>query len=333
MQNIKRRMQNGKQKKWCAQHTLQLKLRRINLYIIRVLFVIMMQGVTNAKTPPPARERKEVEAALVKTDASSVKVTPRIVLLADVKDHGENEHDYPLWQKRWALLIGGKNVGDACETQVNLFGPAAGDYNEIIKGGPYAEIETAWQWPSDEQFKTADVIVAFCYLNWNPERIKQLEKYLSEGGGLVVVHPASFTKPGPSQEVANLIGISGYRQYRHGVVDLKIVASEHPICKGLPAKIRFDDETYWPAGIQTDIEVLATSDEKAGKDSNEVRPQTIFWTHTYGKGRVFGCLPGHNNWTFDDAYFRILLLRGIAWATGESPYIFDSLVLRGAALK
>jgi type 1 glutamine amidotransferase len=69
------------------------------------------------------------------------------------------------------------------------------------------------------------------------------------------------------------------------------------------------------------------------KDANDVKPQTIFWTHKYGKGRVFGCQPGHNNWTFDDAYFRILLLRGIAWASGESPYRFDSLVVQGAAIK
>jgi type 1 glutamine amidotransferase len=253
--------------------------------------------------------------------------------MADVNDHGKDEHGYPLWQKRWALLLGGMNAGDFNETQVNLFGPARWDLNEITGDWPYAEVETAWQWPSEKQFETADVIVAFCYLNWNPERIKQVEKFLTRGGGLVVVHPASWTKPGPSQEVANLIGISGYKQYRHGIVDLKIAAPQHPICKGLPEKIKFDDEVYWPAGIQTEIEVLATSDEKMSKDANDVEPQPIFWTHTCGSGRIFGCQPGHNNWTFDDAYFRILLLRGIAWAAGGSPYRFDSLVLRSAAIK
>lgn len=256
-----------------------------------------------------------------------------IVLLADVKDHGDKEHDYPLWQKRWALLLGGKNIGDSNEKQVNLFGPASGDYNGLTANRPYAQVETAWEWPSEEQFKTADVIVAYCYLKWNPERIKQVEKYLSAGKGLVVVHPASWTEPEPSQEVAKLIGISGYKFYRHGVVDLKITAPGHPICLGLPEKIRFDDEAYWPAALQTDIEVLGTSDEKEGGDSNDVKPQTIFWTHIFGKGRVFGCVPGHNTWTFDDPYFRIILLRGIAWAGGQSPYCFDSLVLRGTSPK
>ena len=48
--------------------------------------------------------------------------------------------------------------------------------------------------------------------------------------------------------------------------------------------------------------------------------------------RVFGCTPGHYTWTFDDPYFRIIFLRGMAWAAGESPYRFDPLVMRGIAL-
>jgi type 1 glutamine amidotransferase len=297
--------------------------------------VIWLQSVTIAKNPPPPRDRAEVESAIIKAASSlqSNQYCPKIVLLADVKDHGENEHDYPLWQKRWALLLSGKNVGDFNEKQVNMFGPAAGNYDGPDVNKPYAHIETAWESPGEEQFKTADVIVAFCYLKWNEERINQVGRYLSAGNGLVLVHPASWTKPDPSPNVAKLTGISGYKLYRHGIVDLKITAPNHPICLGLPEKIRFDDEVYWPAGIQTDIEVLGISDERADKDSNDLKPQTIFWTHNFGKGRVFGCQPGHNNWTFDDPYFRLILLRGIAWAGGGPTYHFDRLALKGASLK
>ena len=42
---------------------------------------------------------------------------------------------------------------------------------------------------------------------------------------------------------------------------------------------------------------------------------------------------GHFDWTFDDPFFRTILLRGIAWAAGESPYRFDPLILRGIPLK
>lgn len=33
---------------------------------------------------------------------------------------------------------------------------------------------------------------------------------------------------------------------------------------------------------------------------------------------MFVSIPGHYTWTFDDPLFRILLLRGIAWA-GKEP--------------
>jgi type 1 glutamine amidotransferase len=295
--------------------------------------LVLCAGVTKAAKSPVKRSRSEIEAVLAKAGKQTIGSGVKIVLLADVKDHGEDEHDYPLWQKRWALLLGGKNAVDPCVTQVNLYGPASGDYNEISAGQNGVQVTTAWEWPSEEQFKTADVIVAFCYLKWNAQRLKQIEEYLSRGGGFVVVHPASFTKPGPSQEVAKLLGVGGYKLYRHGLVELKIVDSNNSICLGLPQTIKFDDETYWPATPVVDIEVLATSDEKVGKDANDIKPQTIFWTHKFGKGRVFGCVPGHNNGTFDDPYFRIILLRGIAWAGNQSPYRFDSLVLRGASLK
>ncbi|MGM0485231.1 MAG: ThuA domain-containing protein [Planctomycetota bacterium] len=86
-------------------------------------------------------------------------------------------------------------------------------------------------------------------------------------------------------------------------------------------------------GAVSNVTVLATSKEPVPKGSDDSSPQPIFWTSHYGKGRVFACVPGHFTWTFDDPYFRILLLRGMAWAAGESPYRFDALVTRGIPLK
>ena len=93
-------------------------------------------------------------------------------------------------------------------------------------------------------------------------------------------------------------------------------------------------EPYWPpVGDLGKVTVLATSDEAVPKDSDNVAPQPMFWTALHGKGRIFACVPGHFVFTFDDPYFRILLLRGMAWAAGESPYRFDPLVTRGIPLK
>jgi type 1 glutamine amidotransferase len=121
---------------------------------------------------------------------------------------------------------------------------------------------------------------------------------------------------------------------RHGPMKLKIATSDHPICLGLPETIDLIDEPYWPPrGDLSKVTVLATSDESVPKDSDNIGPQPMFWTARHGEGRIFACVPGHFTWTFDDPYFRILLLRGMAWAAGESPYRFDPLVLCGIPLK
>jgi len=296
--------------------------------------VLLVGGLCFAAEPPEAPGRGEIEAILAKAPKVEAKELKQlnVVLLADVKDHGENEHDYPLWQKRWELLLAGG--GQSGEKQANMFGPAVGDA-DVSKGAANVTVTTPWHWPSEEQFAEADVIVAFCYLRWNEERFQQMRKYLEKGGGLVPVHPASWPDSKHFVKAAELLGIGGYKLFRHGPMSMKITEPEHPICLGLPTSIHFYDETYWPPvpGIDTQkVRVLATSDEKVNKDSDKVAPQPVFWTYEYGKGRIFGCQPGHYTWTFDDPYFRILLLRGTAWAAGESPYRFDELVLRDARL-
>ncbi len=309
-----------------------MQRRIIGTALAGVATLSCLAGVGVGAEPPPAPSRAAVEAVLraaARVDTGRLKQL-NVVLLADTKDHGPGEHDYPLWQKRWSLLLGGSSQSD--EKQANLYGPPIGD-PEVAQGAQRVTVTSAWHWPTGEQFDSADVIVAFCYLRWTAERIGQMRSYLHRGGGLVVVHPASWTLPNGTAEIAELLGIAGYTWYRHGPVDMQITAPEHPICLGLPERIRFHDETYWPPDPAMEpgaVTVLAVSQEKVSPRSEQTAPQPVLWTYPCGKGRVFGCQPGHYAWTSDDPYFRIILLRGIAWAAQESPYRFDHLVLRDA---
>jgi len=257
----------------------------------------------------------------------------RIVLLADKKDHGPDGnglHDYPLWQERWALLLGGCAASGA--SQVNLYGPPVGDVH-ASDGAQGVTVERAWNWPNDAQFAAAGVIVAFCYLPWSPPRKEQMRAYLARGGGVVLIHSATWTLPKADPEVAALVGIGGFTRYRHGDVRLETVGSGHPVCRDLPpALLLKDDEIYWPPTpiASSNMTVLAVSRERMGVDDGAGMTQPAMWVYTLGRGRVFGCVPGHAAWTFDDPAFRLWLLRGIAWAADVSPYRFDSLALRGA---
>ncbi|MEX0701528.1 MAG: ThuA domain-containing protein [Planctomycetales bacterium] len=278
---------------------------------------------------------RQVEQMLAASPKPADDLTPmHVLLLADDKDHGpagNGFHDYPLWQERWALLLGGRKASAA--RQVNLVGPAVADPH-LDDGASGVTVMTARGWATDEQFARADVIVAYCYLPWSTERMDQLRAYLKDGGGLVVVHSATWTRPRPSREVAELLGVGGFESWRHATVRLGVHDRKHPICVGMPEFMTLkDDEVYWPpVAMPKGVTVLASAVEvKDSRGTEWNAPQPQFWCYEPGAGRVFGCVPGHSAATFDDPLFRAFLLRGIAWAAGESPYRLDRLALRGVA--
>jgi len=307
------------------------------VWLAGIFLSLQCLSVARSEAPkaPERRSRSEVEIVLAKAPKPKESSPPKpmtIVLLADTKDHGAEAHDYPLWQERWARLLGGSASWG--RGPVNLFGEAAA-LPADSPGAPGVKILKAQGWPSQEQFDSADVVVAFCYLNWDARRGEQVRQYLARGKGLVVIHAATWTKPKPSAEAGALLGVGGFEKYRHGVVKLRIERPKHPICLGLPRQIELDDETYWPATpdpTAPGYTVLATSPEQSNP-GGATQPQVMFWTCKPERGRVFGCVLGHFTWTFDDPYVRMLLLRGIAWAGGTNPYRFDPQVLQGAQVK
>ena len=286
---------------------------------------------------PPLRSRAEIESVLAKAPALPNVEELRqldIVLVADRKDHGPGEHDYPLWQEKWRTLLAGTASGDSSDPSPSPPGPSTVVQTHRGAGGtPKVRVATAQGWPSATQIAEADILVFYCYIPWNPEPLERLEQYLKRGGGLVLIHSATWTRPGPSADVARLTGCGGFTHFRHGNVELRIVSARHPMLLGLPERIGFVDETYWPPtpkSSDTSMQTLAVSGEPAGNGSQEAKPQPMLWTYPYGKGRVVGCVLGHYTWTLDDPYFRLIVLRGMAFSAGESPYRFDPLILRGS---
>jgi type 1 glutamine amidotransferase len=69
----------------------------------------------------------------------------------------------------------------------------------------------------------------------------------------------------------------------------------------------------------------------------EGRPWPLVWTFepdkdAGGKGRVFCSVLGHYSWTFDDPLFRLLILRGTAWAAREPVERFEAMAIDGVKL-
>ena len=129
--------------------------------------------------------------------------------------------------------------------------------------------------------------------------------------------------------MAERIGLAwkgNFSRFRHGPLELTFPDPEHPITRGFE-KVKFEDESYWKlVGDPEKIHLLATAKEEGAS-------QPLLWIREQGKGRVFVSIPGHYTWTFDDPLYRVLILRGMAWATSEPVARFNPLVFEGATLK
>ncbi|HEY2951987.1 MAG TPA: ThuA domain-containing protein [Verrucomicrobiae bacterium] len=241
---------------------------------------------------PPTRTRAEVDTVLPQhghepTDAQPSAKPLKIVLVASKQDHGPGQHDYPTWQKRWMTFLA-KTPGVAAEE--------------------------AWEWPTQEQWRKADVVVFYFWNhNWSAERYQQLDDFQSRGGGVVMFHAATIADKEP-EKLAERIGLAaqpGPTKYLHTPLTLKFVApTNNPITRGFK-NLNLIDEPYWPMfGDTNRIQVLA-----AANMEGQARP--LMWTFQKGGSRVFASIIGHYTWTLDDPLFRILALRGVAWAAGE----------------
>jgi len=226
-----------------------------------------------------------------------------IVLVAGPKDHGPGEHDYPAWQRKWKELL-----GDAKDVRLS----------------------TAFGWPDHGHFELADLMVFYFWNHdWSEEKYAEVDAFLARGGGMVMLHSAVIPDREPDKLAAR-IGLAwkpNETKFRHGPLDLEITApAAHPITKGF-SKTHLVDESYWPLlGNVARVEVLATAQE-------EEKPRPMAWTFKKGKGRVFCTLLGHYSWTFDDPLFRVLVLRGMAWAAGEPESRLELLAVSGVPVR
>jgi putative heme-binding domain-containing protein len=256
------------------------------------------------QSPPPPRSRAELQAVLAGAPEPPEPTRPiRVVLVAGPKDHGPGEHDYPAWQTAWS---------------------------ELLRAGSDTAVDTAWEWPSDEQLAAADVLVFYQRGTWTPERAKDIDAFLERGGGLVYIHYAvdgGQDAPGFAQRIG-LAWRGGQSKFRHGSLELGFeTGSDHPIGRNLDS-IDLVDESYWNlVGDTQRIDLVASGVEDG-------QPQPLFWTfEPTRQGRVFVSIPGHFSWSFDDPLFRLLLLRGIAWAAHEPVDRFNDLAEIGARIK
>ena len=161
------------------------------------------------------------------------------------------------------------------------------------------------------------------YMNWQkPDppaaALESFRQYVAEGGGLVLVHFAcgAFQKWPEFVKIAGRVWNPKMRGHDpHGTFRVAMTDVKHPITEGMKP-FETLDELYTCLDGKTPISVLATATSKVDK---KVYP--MVFVLTYGKGRVFHCVLGHDLRAFQAVGVRELFRRGTAWAAGLPPVL------------
>ncbi len=178
---------------------------------------------------------------------------------------------------------------------------------------------------------------------WPKETQAAFEKFVSGGGGFVVVHAAdnAFPEWPAYNEMIGLGGWGGRTEKdgpyvylndkgevvrdetpgnggNHGAqweFPVIIRDSEHPITKGMPSEwLHAKDELYDKLrGPAKNMQILATAESTVTG-----RNEPMIFTIGYGKGRVFHTPMGHAEYSEECVGFITTLQRGTEWAaTGK----------------
>jgi type 1 glutamine amidotransferase len=159
---------------------------------------------------------------------------------------------------------------------------------------------------------------------WSEANKQAFLKAVREGKGLVVFHHASsaFTKPNWDEFEKAIAG--GWRsQGFHGpphVFTVKKTDAKHPISEGLPAPefVHAIDELYQNSVMVPGSIVLATAYSDASKPRGTGKDEPVIWVNSFGKGRVYENVLGHNTEAMADPKFQDWMRRGVIWAaTGK----------------
>jgi mono/diheme cytochrome c family protein len=266
--------------------------------------------------------------ALLATMAVPRAAAPIRVMLLD----GESGGPYHQWQTTTVVLK--KELDDAGLFQVDVVTapPPSSSFSTFKPDfSKYQVVVLNYDAP-DERWP-ADVKAAF-------------ERYVADGGGLVVVHASDNAFPG-WKAFNDMIGVGGWRDrtekagplwfFQDGALTsdnapgpagshgqrlpfrVTVRDPNHPITNGLPGVwMHQGDELYAKLrGPGRNMTVLATAhSDPANNGTGRAEPQLMVLT--YGRGRVFHTTMGHDVSALSSVDFVATFQRGTEWAATGS---------------
>lgn len=289
-------------------------------------------------------------------------VTPALAMESGSKAliiDGQNNHD--AWPKTTMMMAkyleteGNFDV-DIYRTRFTWKGKKHLESFALNDGKEYSDLNQPKADPDFKpNFSDYDVVISNFGFNaapWPEQTRSDLEKYVSDGGGLVIVHAADNSF-GNWDEFNLMIGLGGWggRNEKSGPYvylddqgktirdnskgsggghgpqhEFQIVIrdSNHPITKSMPAAwLHAKDELYHGLrGPAKNMHILATA-FSAKKFGGTNRHEPIIMTIDYGKGRVFHTPMGHADYSMECVGFMTTFVRGTQWCVSADAKLME----------
>lgn len=287
------------------------------------------------------KRKKPIGAALL---ATAIPVVAAVAMIQPVNAEDAKAASKNGVEKIKVLLIDGQNNHDwrRCSPVMISTLEATGRFS--IDRETVTEADVI-DWIVD--FSKYDVVLSnYNGKSWREKTKTAFVDYIKGGGNLVVVHAAdnSFRN---WKEYNLMIGLGGWggrnetdgpyvywkdgefvrdtskgRGGSHGAGwEYKVIVrdKEHPITKGLPVEfLQAKEELYDRLrGPAENMNILATAFAKGGSNRHE----PVLMTISYGKGRIFHTVMGHDAKSMLGVAFQETLIRGTEWAaTGKVTF-------------
>lgn len=156
-------------------------------------------------------------------------------------------------------------------------------------------------------------------LLWPAESGNALLRFIENGGGFVTFHASTsvFYQWPDFQKIVTAAWIQDTTSHgKCSETEVIITDPNHPVTKGMNNFVLFD-ELWINAGSNPEFTPLGYA-TNAVLSTNGSPPQPAIFVATYGKGRIFHTILGHDTRAMENKGFISVLLRGTEWsATGK----------------
>ena len=159
------------------------------------------------------------------------------------------------------------------------------------------------------------VIYDVCVDEVDSTVLENILRTIQEGKPAVMIHCAvhSFQKSARIRDWQNCVGMRSRVHDPFQPFQTEKVDPGSIILQGFPDHWQTSgDELYQTIEMTPDSHPLLKV-----KSPQDGRGHIVCWTHTYGKGRVFGTTLGHDLHTSQSPDYVLLLSRGLLWACGR----------------